>query len=142
ARRAVEAFHAAVRERLAARLATEGERRGIPVALAEGLPGETPARLARLDAARFARAAGWWPAGAVPTYAAPPPAPGEARREPASALGARSPLRLCHRVDREHRPPVEDLMGTLEAAGGDAQVMEFALEPWPRRTLRGGGFPS
>ena len=127
-------------DRLEARLAAAHVERGLDGALAEGLTDEAATRFARLDAQRFRQAAAWWPEESVPTYMTPAPHPGEARREPAwptVGLGAPAFERIRHRVDAEHRPPVDDLFAALQAAADDDRVVEYALEPWPQRTLRG-----
>ncbi len=83
----------------------------------------------------------WWEDGAAPSYATPPPPPGEARREPTLSsrrAGARSFQRLRHRIPAEGRPAVGDLLAALEAAAHDNSVVEYALEPWPHRTLKAG----
>ncbi len=135
-----EAIRRALFARLEARLATAHVERGLDAALAEGLASEAATRFAALDAQRFPQAADWWPPDAVPTYMTPAPHPGESRREPAwPALGLGLPAfqRIRHRVDAEHRPPVDDLFAALQAAADDDRVVEYALEPWPQRTLRG-----
>ena len=48
-------------------------------------------------------------------------------------------LRVRHRVHAGDRPPVSDLWAALEAAAHDTSVVEYALEPWPRRVLRTEG---
>jgi hypothetical protein len=40
-----------------------------------------------------------------------------------------------HRVDSERRPAVDDLLRSLEAAERDLAVVEYAVDPWPRRRL-------
>jgi len=117
----------------------EAVARGLQAAVRESLSDEAGVRFAGLDAARFGQASSWWGEGAVPTYAAEPPPPGEWRREPAFVdrlKAGRAFLRVRHRVHAGDRPPVSDLLAALEAAAHDASVVEYALEPWPRRVLR------
>lgn len=135
-----EGFRDRILGHLQERAGMEARARGLEAAVSEGLSDEAGERFAGLDAVRFKKAASWWDEGATPTYAEPPPLPGEWRREPAwrdRLCGAGSFHRVRHRVPAGERPPVNDLLAALEAAAHDASVVEYALEPWPRRLLRG-----
>jgi hypothetical protein len=45
-------------------------------------------------------------------------------------------------VAAEARPALADLEAALEQAVGDVSVVEYALEPWPRRVVRGRAVPT
>jgi hypothetical protein len=143
-----EAARAALRqrvfERLEERVAAEAVSRGLFLRLAEGLTGEPAHRFARLDAARYEVAAAWWPGDLEPSYESPPPETDAPRRDRAWTDPTRRTagfLRLRHRVSGERRPPLGDLLQALESAAADAAVVEYALEPWPRRFLRSEAGP-
>ena len=119
--------------------------RGLQGAVAEGLSVEAARRFARTDAQRYPRAATWWPADVEPTYATPRLAEAGLTREPLHPdrwRGGPSLLRVRHRVAGETRLPVEDLVNALEAAEQDAAVIEFAVDPWPRRVVHRGSQPT
>jgi hypothetical protein len=133
-----ERFRARTLGRLEAALAPLAAERGLSIRVAEGLPGGAAGRLARLDRARFPETEAWW--GEEPSYAALPPEPGRDAREPVlfdRTRGVPGFHRLRHRVDTGARAPVEGLLARLEAAAGDASVVEYALEPWPHRVVTG-----
>jgi hypothetical protein len=135
-----EALVGRIIRRVRKRTAAEAEARGLPATVVAGLSPEAAGRLARLDRARFDAARKWWPSDHAASYAPAPPPTGESRREPAwSGRTADSSgfLRVRHRVDAERRPAVEDLLASMQAAADDASVVEYALEPWPRRLLSG-----
>ena len=110
----------------------------LQASVAEGLTGEAAARFAHCDAQRYPGARRWWPAEGEPTYARPHmEGPGLAREpiHPDRLRGGPSLLRVRHRVGGEEQPPVEDLLDALEAAERDAAVLEYAVDPWPRRVV-------
>lgn len=117
----------------------EASRHGLALALVESPSAEAALRLAHLDARRHPAAAGWWAAGDLPTYRPLPRGAAGVRREPAWARRGGSRLwavRVRHRVDGERRPPLGELLASFEAAERDAGVVEYAVDPWPRRRLR------
>jgi ribonucleoside-triphosphate reductase len=119
------------------RAAAEGERRGLATAVVEAPVPEACERLARLDTARFASVSAWW-GGDTPTYAAVRSGAG-VRREPAHpgrGRSAESFERVRRRVDTDRPPPIEDLFAGFEGASSDPRVVEYALDPWPRRFVR------
>lgn len=111
----------------------------LPVALVESPSPEAAARFAGLDARRHPELRALWSEGEAPTYRPLPPGLGGVRREPAwagRAQGSGWTLRVRHRVDGDRRPAVDDLLTTYEAAERDLSVVEYAVDPWPRRILR------
>ena len=128
--RIVRHVHGRVREQALARR--------MQASVAEGLSGEAAARFAHCDAQRYPGARRWWPAEGEPTYARPHmEGPGLAREpiHPDRLRGGPSLLRVRHRVGGEDQPPVEDLLDALEAAERDTAVLEYAVDPWPRRMV-------
>jgi hypothetical protein len=128
--RIVRHLHGRVRE--------EALARRLHAAVAEGLDGEAARRFARCDAERYPGAGDWWPAGHEPSYAAPRGGGSGPTREPLHPdrlRGGPSLLRVRHRVHGEHGPRLEDLVRALEAAERDEAVLEYAVDPWPRRLV-------
>ena len=128
--RIVRHVHGRVRE--------EALARHLQASVAEGLSGEAAARFAHCDAQRYPGARRWWPADGEPTYARPHmEGPGLAREpiHPDRLRGGPSLLRVRHRVGGDTQPPVDDLLDALEAAERDAAVLEYAVDPWPRRLV-------
>lgn len=128
--RIVRHVHGRVREQALARR--------LQASVAEGLSGEAAARFAHCDAQRYPGARRWWPAEGEPTYARPHlEGPGLAREpiHPDRLRGGPSLLRVRHRVGGDEQPPVEDLLDALEAAEQDTAVLEYAVDPWPRRMV-------
>ncbi len=126
-----------------ARAAEEGGRRGLAIATVEAVSAEAATRLALVDTSRFPRAAAWWDEGRAPSYlaAGAPTAPAGVSREPAfPGRGRRTDSfdRVRRRVETDQRPPLDDLLEGFEEAAADPAVAEYALDPWPRRILRGG----
>ncbi len=119
--------------------AEEGRARALSVVVTAPATEEAPQRFAAVDAARFDRAARWWPEREAATYAdARPAGPsivaeavGSDRTHPGGIA-----RRLVRRFDPEKRPPLDDLLTTLEGGAADASIVELALDPWPRRWLR------
>jgi hypothetical protein len=119
------------------RVRAEGAARRLEAAVAEGLSVEAAARFARLDATRFPRVSGWWPEGAESAYGLALAGSG-LRREPLHPdrlRGGPSLLRVRHRVGGDRRPVLDDLLIALEAAEADPSVVEYAVDPWPRRLV-------
>ena len=128
--RIVRHVHGRVREQALARR--------LQGSVAEGLSSEAPARFAHCDAQRYPGARSWWPVDGEPTYARPHmEGPGLAREplHPDRLRGGPSLLRVRHRVGGEEHPPVDDLLVALEAAEQDTAVLEYAVDPWPRRMV-------
>jgi hypothetical protein len=122
---------------LHAKVRAEATSRRLCGAVAEGLSREAAARFMRLDAERYPRVAAWWPAGADSVYGVDAEGPGLTREplHPDRLRGGPSFLRVRHRVGADHHPPVEDLLTALEAAERDEAVVEYAVDPWPRRVV-------
>src|SRR5205085_6010654 len=122
---------------LGARAAEEGRRRDLAVAVVEGFSAEAGARFDEVDAARFGHAA--------PAALREPLEPlertasaGEAVREPIGPGGGAVPLyRLRLPVSTERPPDLDRLLEQVLAASSDASVVEVAIDPWPRRIVRG-----
>jgi ribonucleoside-triphosphate reductase len=134
--RIVKHVHGRVRE--------EALARRLQAAVCEGLAPESARRFARCDAERYPRAAGWWPGGDDPTYAQPPAEGTGLSREPLHPdrlRGGPSLLRVRHRVGGDRHPPMEDLLRAMEAAERDTAVLEYAVDPWPRRVIHGESPP-
>lgn len=128
--RIVRHVHGRVREQALARR--------LQASVAEGLSDEAAGRFAHCDQQRYPGARLWWPAEGAPTYARPHmEGPGLAREpiHPDRLRGGPSLLRVRHRVGGEDHPPVDDLLVALEAAERDAAVLEYAVDPWPRRMV-------
>jgi len=128
--RIVRYVHGRVRE--------EAQAQHLQASVAEGLHAEAARRFARADAQRYPRAAAWWPADAEPDYAVTRLAKTGLTREPLHPdrlRGGPSLLRVRHRVGGDVRLPVDDLVSALEAAEQDAAVLEYAVDPWPRRVV-------
>ncbi len=144
--RIVRHIHGRVRE--------EALAQRLQASVAEGLSAEASSRFARADAQRYPRAAAWWgaeasqTAGSSATGGLPQPDYGVVRlaepgltREPLHPerlRGGPSLQRVRHRVGGEVRLPVDDLLSALEAAEQDAAVLEYAVDPWPRRVVHRG----
>ncbi len=128
--RIVKHVHGRVRE--------EALARRLQASVSEGLVTEAGGRFARCDAERYARAADWWPGLAEPSYAAAPAEGTGLSREPLHPdrlMGGPSLLRVRHRVGGDRHPPMEDLIRAMEAAERDTAVLEYAVDPWPRRVI-------
>ncbi|MDA1194192.1 MAG: hypothetical protein O2894_03330, partial [Planctomycetota bacterium] len=128
--RIVRHVHGRVREQaLASRL---------QASVAEGLCVAAPRRFAQADAERYPDARGWWPPEHEPNYGrSATGGPGLAREpiHPDRLRGGPSLLRVRHRIGGDARPPVDDLVLALEAAERDTAVLEYAVDPWPRRMI-------
>ncbi len=125
--------------RVCERAIEEAGKRGLFVAIVENPSGEAAERLARVDTARFESAAAWWPEGQTPSYAAARPAGPSSWREashPAREAGSEAFERVRRRVDTSKPPALSDLFADWERAASDPRVVEYALDPWPRRFLR------
>jgi len=130
--RLVRHIHGRVRE--------EALGRRMCASVAEGLSPEAALRFAASDAERYPHAAAWWPRGNEPTYARPCSEGVGLSREPLHPdrlRGGPSVLRVRHRVGADHHPPMEDLLDAMEAAEQDTAVLEYAVDPWPRRIIHG-----
>ena len=128
--------------RLEAAAASEAQRRGLSLVLVEAPVAEAALRFARLDVQRLPEAALWWEDDDVPCYRPTVAGVPGVRREPAWARGAKGSawrLRVRHRVDADTQPPMEDLLTSLEAAERDLAVVEYAVDPWPRRRRQASG---
>jgi hypothetical protein len=128
--RIVKHVHGRVRE--------EALARRLQAAVCEGLAPEAAARFARCDVERYPRAADWWPPGGEPSYATTSGEGMGLLREPLHPdrlLGGPSLLRVRHRVGADRHPPMEDLLRAMEAAERDMAVLEYAVDPWPRRVV-------
>ncbi len=125
---------------LHARVRAEALSRRIHAALAEGLSHEAGARFARIDGERYPEVAGWWEQGAGPAYGLLEAA-GLTREplHPDRLHGGPSFLRVRHRVGGGREAPVDDLLTALEAAEQDEAVVEYAVDPWPKRLVHGDG---
>ncbi|MDJ0522660.1 MAG: ATP cone domain-containing protein [Planctomycetota bacterium] len=120
------------------RVREEALARRLQAAVCECLAPEAATRFARCDAERYPRAADWWPVGDVPTYAQLPAEGTGLSREPLHPdrlKGGPSLLRVRHRVGGDRHPPMEDLLRAMEAAERDTAVLEYAVDPWPRRVI-------
>jgi len=134
-----EAIAAAAWAHVVTVAAAEGRERSLSVVVTAPSNEEACVRFAAVDAARFERAARWWPDREVASYADTRPsgpaalfeAVGSDRTHPAGIA-----RRLVRRFDPEKRPPLDDLLATLEQGAADPSVVELALDPWPRRWLR------
>jgi len=129
-------FQAQLLARLEEAAAGEAQRRELSLVLVEAPVAEAALRFARLDAKRLPAAAAWWNEDDVPCYRPTVAGVPGVRREPAWARGTRGSawrVRVRHRVDADVRPQVEDLLTSLEAAERDLAVVEYAVDPWPRR---------
>jgi len=128
--RIVKHVHGRVRE--------EALARRVQAAVSEGLAAEAAGRFARCDAQRYPRAAAWWPGDGEPSYAVAHAGECGLSREPLHPdrlSGGPSLLRVRHRVGGDPRPPLEDLLRALDDAERDEAVLEYAVEPWPRRVI-------
>lgn len=135
---------AALRGRLLAHavgeVARQAAARRLVALVVEERDGEASSRFARVDAERFPEVAGWWADDLPPTY----------RRGAGAATGvvtevvqpgvgdALPRLRVRRRVRSDARPPLDELFHDVESALGRPDVVELAIDPWPRRTLRRG----
>lgn len=127
-------------DRLARAAQAAAARHDLPLALVQAPVEEAALRLAGLDRARVPGAEGWWPAQDLPSYRPGPSGRPGVRREPAwvrRAQGSPWRLRVRHRVDSGREPVLDDLLASFEAAGRDQAVVEYAVDPWPRRRVRG-----
>jgi hypothetical protein len=102
-------------------------------AIAEGLSTEAAARFARLDAQRFPGVSAWW--STAGEGAGEPPGLTHEPLHPDRLRGGAPLLRVRHRIGGDHSLPVDDLLCALEAAERDAAVVEYAVDPWPRRLV-------
>jgi hypothetical protein len=153
-----DALRTLTRLRALERAAAGGDRRGLRAIVVEGLSEEAAARMAATDAERFlstgleAGLSTGLEAGlstsllstsletdpdALDLRPTPAPAQGPAR-EPVRprAGGTPSDVRVRHRVASDDRPPVSDLLTDFESACSDAAVVEYVVDPWPRRRVR------
>ncbi|MFM8979904.1 MAG: anaerobic ribonucleoside-triphosphate reductase [Planctomycetia bacterium] len=134
------ALAGALVERLARAALEAAQPHDLPLVLVEAPVEEAALRLAGLDRERVPGAQAWWEGHDLPSYR---PAPGGSpgvRREPAWARRAQGGpwrLRVRHRVDSGGTPLLDDLLAAFEDAGRDQAVVESAVDPWPRRRLRG-----
>jgi hypothetical protein len=120
----------------------QADARGLAVALVETPSAEAAARFAGLDARRHPEVGAWWAQDEPPTYRPPPRGQPGVRREPAWSRRTRGNAwseRVRHRIDAEVRPQVDDLLRSFEAAERDLAVVEYAVDPWPRRVRRDPG---
>jgi hypothetical protein len=120
----------------------QANARGLAVALVETPSAEAAARFAALDARRHPEVGAWWGEDEPPTYRPPPRGQPGVRREPAWSRRTRGNAwseRVRHRIDAEVRAPVDDLLRSFEAAERDLAVVEYAVDPWPRRVRRDAG---
>jgi len=120
------------------RVREEALARRLCASVAEGLLPEAAGRFARCDAQRYPLAASWWPVQHEPRYGPGRSAePGLSREplHPDRLKGGPSLLRVRHRVGGGRHTPVDDLLRSLEAAQQDSAVLEYAVDPWPRRIL-------
>ncbi len=131
-----------LRQRLVAhahlRLVQEAAARRLRAVLAEGLSPEAARRFARADAERYPTVAAWFSEGEEPSYGPAHQPPG-VRREPLHPdrlRGASLLFRVRHRLGGEAGPPLQELVRALESAERDRAVLEYAVDPWPRRALR------
>ena len=128
-----------------ARAAEEGGRRGLTIATVEAVSAEAATRLAQVDTSRFTRAAAWWDEGRTPSYdgGAPAALTGVSREPAFPGRGRRTDCcgfdRVRRRVETDKRPALDDLLEGFEEAAADPAVAEYALDPWPKRILRGRG---
>ena len=125
--------------RLESRVAAAVLGRDLVTRLVERGASEAAVRFAEVDAARYDTARGWWGRDETPTYAhAVAVRPGATRvasgAEPAGRGGG--PARILRRVETDRRLPPEVLRDEFETAAADLRVIEFAVDPWPRRILR------
>jgi len=134
--RLVRHIHGRVRE--------EALARRLCASVAEGLSSEAAVRFAACDAERFPHAATWWPRDREPSYLRPRSEGTGLSREPLHPdrlRGGPSVLRVRHQipkgVDAAHHPPMDVLLDAMEAAERDVAVVEYAVDPWPRRILHG-----
>ena len=133
---------AALRSRLVAHAIAEVARqaaaRRITALVVEERDGEAAARFARVDAERFPEVAGWWADDLPPTYRRGGSATSGLVTEVVQpGLGEGPPrLRMRRRVRSDARPPMEELLGDIEGVVGRSDVVEVAIDPWPRRTVR------
>lgn len=136
----------ALRERLARNLsafvARESAARGLSVRVVEERDGEAALRMARIDAQRYPEVAAWWAADMPPTYRRGQGGPSGALfgevLDPATVPGGRARMRLRRRVDSDERLPLDRLLGDVVTALERTDVVEWAVDPWPRRTVRRG----
>ena len=122
-----------------ARAVEEGGRMSLLVATVEAPCPEAAMRFAEVDAARFDTAAGWWADETPPSYLTAEPASYGVRREPAyPGRGRRTHafVRASHRIDADRRPPLDELVASFEKAAADPAVVEYRVDPWPRRVVR------
>ena len=130
------AYRQRLMRHVVAQVARRAQARRLHAAVVEEREGEAASRFARIDAERFPDIAGWWAMGASPCY----------RRGTADVDGRwREPLgpmpradnghrhRMRRRVRSDDRPTLDVLMTDFEHAVADASVVEFVVDPWPRR---------
>jgi ribonucleoside-triphosphate reductase len=115
----------------------QADARGLGVVLVESPSAEAALRFAALDAGRHPEVGVWWEGEEqTPTYRTLAAGHPGVNREPAWSRRARGSawrVRVRHRIDGERRPPVDDLLRSYEAAEKDLAVVEYAVDPWPRR---------
>jgi ribonucleoside-triphosphate reductase len=136
------ALRALLVQRLESAALAAAERHGLSLLLVEAPVAEAALRCAALDVQRLPEAQAWWDEQDVPCYRAPSGGAPGVRREPAWARGVRGSawrMRVRHRVDSDRRPPLDELLASLEVAERDVGVVEYAVDPWPRRQRRDGG---
>lgn len=128
---------------LGRRVSHEAAARRLCATVVEGVSSESAVRFAMIDRERYPETVRWWGDGEVPTYH--PPLSTGLRREGAGldlygepgAEGSERPLlRVQHRVDGEATVSLEVLRAAFEEAVEDPAVVQYRLEPWPRRFVR------
>lgn len=139
------ALAAALVDRLARAALTAAAGHDLPLVLAQAPVEEASLRLAALDRDRVPGAEAWWPGPDLPSYRPGLAGQPGVRREPAwarQAPGTPWRLRVRHRVDSGSQPLLDDVLAAFEAAGRDRAVVEYAVDPWPRRRVRAEQGPS
>ncbi|MEZ6007181.1 MAG: ATP cone domain-containing protein [Planctomycetota bacterium] len=135
-----QALRARLVERAVDEVARQSAARRVAAVVVEERDPEASARFARVDAERYPEVAGWWADDLPPTYrrgAGPSAAVVTEVVQP--GLGEGPPrLRVRHRVRSDDKPPMERLLHDVEGALGRPDVVELAIDPWPRRTVRRG----
>jgi ribonucleoside-triphosphate reductase len=128
--------------RVALRIGTASGGSDLRAVAVEGVSAEAAARLAEMDAARFS------PVGpldegeaeATPTYLPRSRDQAGTFREGVRPRPGGRPgdVRVRHRIRSDDRPSLDALLEAFERAASDAAVVEYVLDPWPRRVVRPG----
>jgi hypothetical protein len=92
--------------------------------------------MAEVDAARFEPPLGGDPEPEWRLSPEPGPPPGPVREPVGPRGGGPAHARVRHRVRSDDRPSVSALLAAYEKAASDPSVVEYALDPWPRRVVR------